>query len=60
VFKYSTRYNESIETPTTSLALSFVKAKESTLRYVCNSLGDFCCGWEPNGSHKMHDPSTHP
>ncbi len=37
MFRNSTGYNESIETPTTTLAPSFVGAKESTFRYVCNS-----------------------
>jgi len=37
VFKNSTEYNESIETPAAALAPSYVEAKESTLRYVCNS-----------------------
>jgi hypothetical protein len=36
VFRNSTRYNESIETPTTTLAPSFVEIKEFALRYVCN------------------------
>jgi hypothetical protein len=37
VFKNSTGYNESIETPATTLAPS-VGAKKITLRVVCNSL----------------------
>jgi hypothetical protein len=36
VFRNSTRYNESIETPIVALAPSFVKVKEFALRYVCN------------------------
>jgi hypothetical protein len=38
VFRKSTEYNESIETLAVKLAPSFVKTKESALRYVCNSL----------------------
>ncbi len=38
VFKNSTRYNESIETPAATLAPSFVEVKEFALRYVCNYL----------------------
>jgi hypothetical protein len=37
MFKNSTDYNESIETPAAALALS-VGAKESMFKYVCNSL----------------------
>jgi hypothetical protein len=37
MFKNSTGYNESIETLVATLALSFVGAKKSTFRYVCNS-----------------------
>jgi hypothetical protein len=37
VFRNSTRYNESIEIPATTLAPSFVGVKEFMLRYVCNS-----------------------
>jgi len=38
VFRNSTRYNESIETPTTTLAPSSIRVKEFLFRYVCNSL----------------------
>jgi hypothetical protein len=38
VFKKSTKYNESIETLATTLRPSSVGTKESTFRYVCNSL----------------------
>jgi hypothetical protein len=37
VFRNSTGYNESIETHAATLAPSFVEAKESALKYVCNS-----------------------
>jgi len=37
MFRNSIEYNESIETPIATLAPSFVKAKESALKYVCNS-----------------------
>jgi len=37
VFRNSTGYNESIETFATTLAPSSVRAKESVLKYVCNS-----------------------
>jgi hypothetical protein len=36
VFKNSTGYNESIEILAAALAPSYVGAKESALRYVCN------------------------
>jgi hypothetical protein len=36
VFRNFTEYNESIETPATALAPSFVGAKEFVLRYMCN------------------------
>jgi hypothetical protein len=36
VFRNSTGYNESIKTHAAALAPSFVEAKESALRYVCN------------------------
>jgi hypothetical protein len=38
MFKKSTGYNEYIETPATTLAPSFVRAKEYAFKYVCNSL----------------------
>jgi hypothetical protein len=38
VFKNSTGYNESIETPGAALALSSVGVTEFALKYVCNSL----------------------
>ncbi len=37
VFRNSTGYNESIETPTATLAPSFVGVKEFALRYMCDS-----------------------
>jgi hypothetical protein len=37
VFRNSTGYNESIETPTSTLAPSFVGVKEFALRYMCDS-----------------------
>jgi hypothetical protein len=37
VFKKSTGYNESIETPAVAFAPSYVGAKEFTFKYVCNS-----------------------
>jgi hypothetical protein len=37
VFRNSTGYNESIETPAATLAPSSVGVKEFALRYVCNS-----------------------
>jgi len=37
VFRNSTGYNESIETPAATLAPSFVGVKEFALKYVCNS-----------------------
>jgi hypothetical protein len=37
VFKNSTGYNESIETPATTLTPSFVGVKEFALKYMCNS-----------------------
>ncbi len=37
IFRNSTEYNESIETPTTALAPSFVRVKEFAFRFVCNS-----------------------
>jgi len=38
VFKNSTIYNESIETPVATLAPSFVGVKEFALKYVCKFL----------------------
>jgi hypothetical protein len=37
MFRNSTGYNESIETPIATLAPSFVGVKEFALRYVCDS-----------------------
>jgi hypothetical protein len=37
MFRNSTEYNESIETPATTLAPSFVGVKEFVLRYVYDS-----------------------
>jgi len=37
VFRNSTEYNESIETPTVALAPSSIGIKEFALKYVCNS-----------------------
>jgi hypothetical protein len=37
MFKKSTKYNESIKTLVVALALSLIRAKEFTLRYVCDS-----------------------
>jgi hypothetical protein len=37
VFRNSIRYNKSTETPTATLAPSFVGIKEFALRYVCDS-----------------------
>jgi hypothetical protein len=37
MFRNSTGYNESIETPAVALAPSFVGVKEFAFRYVCNS-----------------------
>jgi len=37
VFKNSTGYNESIETPAATLTPSYVGVKEFVLRYVCDS-----------------------
>jgi hypothetical protein len=37
VFRNSTAYNESIETPVAALAPSSVGVKEFALRYMCNS-----------------------
>jgi len=37
VFRNSTGYNESIETPAATLAPSFVRVKEFALKYVCDS-----------------------
>jgi hypothetical protein len=40
VFRNSTGYNESIETPTTTLAPFSIEAKDSAFRYVCNYLNN--------------------
>jgi hypothetical protein len=37
VFRNSTGYNESIETPVATLAPSFVGVKEFVLKYMCDS-----------------------
>jgi hypothetical protein len=37
VFRNSTGYNESIETPAKTLAPSSIEVKEFALKYVCNS-----------------------
>ncbi len=37
MFRNSTKYNESIETPAATLAPSSIGAKEFALRYVCDS-----------------------
>jgi hypothetical protein len=63
MFRNSTRYNESIETPTTALAPSCVGVKEFVLKYVCNSSNNDCIvnfinvsnfGGQNVALHKIH------